>query len=50
MKQKLKTGDEVDAVCAKDMYHWASGVRKKIKRQLNKRFRKEGKKQDDQTK
>jgi len=43
MKQKLKSGDEVDAIYSRKWYHWRSGVIKKIKRALNKRIRKEGK-------
>ena len=43
MKQKLKSGDEVDAIYGRKWYRWRSGVIKKIKRALNKRIRKEGK-------
>jgi hypothetical protein len=43
VKQKLKTGEEVDAVCARQWYHWKPGTLRKIKRVLNKRFRREGK-------
>ena len=41
MKQKLKTGDEVDAICGRQHHTWKSGTLKKIKRSLNKRFRRE---------
>jgi hypothetical protein len=45
---KMKGGDEYDALTkARKYYHFGSGVLRKIKRQYNKRFRKEGK---DETK
>jgi len=47
MKQKLKSGDEVDVIYGRKWYRWRSGVLKKIKRALNKRIRKEGKKIDE---
>lgn len=40
-RDKLKTGDEVDGICAKHLYNWGSGVRKLIKRAVNKRARKQ---------
>ena len=43
MKQKLKSGDEYDAIAARKWYNWKAGQVKKIKRALNKRIRKEGK-------
>jgi len=43
MKQKLKGGDEYDAIGSRQWYHWRPGTLKKIKRRINKRFRKEGK-------
>ena len=43
MKQALKSGDEVDAITARKWYNWKSGQVRKIKRALNKRNRKEGK-------
>jgi hypothetical protein len=43
MKQKLKSGDEVDAILARRWYRWRSGTIRRIKRALNKRIRKEGK-------
>ena len=45
MKQKLKSGDEYDAICARGLYCYLqrAGVAKKIKKRLNKRFRREGK-------
>lgn len=43
MKQKLKSGDEVDAVCSRQWYHWKPNQIRKIKRALNKRVRKDGK-------
>lgn len=44
MRRKIKmvNGDEYDALTkAKNYYNWRSGVRKKIKRGYNKRFRKQ---------
>jgi hypothetical protein len=43
MKQKLKSGDEYDAISARKWTNWKSGQVKKVKRALNKRIRKEGK-------
>jgi hypothetical protein len=43
MKQILKSGDEVDVIVGKRYYNWKAGDRAKIKKALNKRFRKEGK-------
>jgi len=45
MKQKLKSGDEYDAVLKAPLcvFENRTGLRKKIKRRLNKRFRKESK-------
>jgi hypothetical protein len=44
MKQVLKSGDEFDVVTKwRKMLHWQRGEIRKIKRNLNKRFRKEGK-------
>lgn len=42
MRVKLISGDEQDALSkkAKQYYNWKPGVRKKIKREYNKRFRK----------
>lgn len=40
MKQKLKSGDEVDVVCSRNHYNFQRGFIKKVKRALNKRFRK----------
>ena len=40
MKQKLKSGDEYDAICARKYYNWKPGEVKKIKKALNKRARK----------
>jgi hypothetical protein len=39
---KMKGGDEYDALSRKSkrLFKWASGVRKKLKRKYNKRFRK----------
>lgn len=45
MKQKLNSGDEVDAICARQWYSWKKGRLKKIKRALNKRLRREGKRE-----
>jgi len=43
-KITMKGGDEYDALTkARKYYHFGSGVLRKIKRQYNKRFRKEGK-------
>ena len=50
MKQKLKSGDEVDAICDRKTYSWKAGVLKKIKRALNKRMRTEGKVDADRAK
>ena len=46
MKQKLKSGDEFDAISknARKYYLWKPGQIKKIKRALNKRHRQEAKK------
>lgn len=51
MKQKLLSGDEVDAICARPLYNWRSGQVKKIKRAMNKRLRKESKRliKEDET-
>ena len=48
MKQKLISGDEYDAISknARKYHTWQRGQIKKIKRALNKRFRKEGKQID----
>jgi hypothetical protein len=47
MKQKLKSGTEYDAIGKARKYHtWQRGQIKRIKRALNKRFRKEGKQID----
>jgi len=43
MKQKFKSGDEVDAICGRHFHRWKRRAIKKIKRALNKRIRKEGK-------
>jgi len=45
MKQKLKSGDEYDAVLKAPLCVFSNrtGLRKKIKRKLNKRFRREEK-------
>ena len=39
---KLKGGDEYDALSpkSKGLFNWRAGVRKKLKRKYNKRFRK----------
>ena len=39
---KLKGGDEYDALSpkSKGFFNWRAGVRKKLKRKYNKRFRK----------
>ncbi len=39
------SGEEVDAIHARKWYNWNSGTIKWIKRQMNKRFRKQGKKE-----
>ena len=46
MKQKLKTGDEVDCICARHMYKYLghAGVSARIKRGLRRRIRRDGKK------
>jgi len=46
-KQKLKFGDEYDAICSRPLHHWAGKRLKKIKRALNKRFRKEAKRNQE---
>jgi len=45
MKQKIKSGDEYDAISryARSITRWRKGQLKVIKRALNKRIRKEGK-------
>lgn len=44
----LKGGDEQDALTgAKQFYRWRPGVRVRIKRQFNKRFRKTGRRVTD---
>jgi len=44
-KEKLKGGDEYDALTGwKKFLNWNSGVRKRIKRQFNKRIRQKVKK------
>ena len=45
MKQKLKTGDEYDCICARKMYKYLdrAGVASRIKRGLRRRLRREGK-------
>lgn len=48
MKQKIKTADEYDLLSKwrkQGIIRRGHGVWKKVKRQLNRRFRKEGKKQ-----
>jgi len=41
-KQILKSGDEYDAVTSwRHVLNWKAGERKRIKRRLNKRFRRE---------
>ena len=47
MKQKLKSGDEYDAICARKWYNWKPRQIKRIKRALSKRIRKEGKVLDE---
>lgn len=39
---KMKGGDEYDALSSKskDLFKWRPGIRKKLKRKYNKRFRK----------
>mgnify|MGYP000109054094 CR=1 FL=1 len=46
MKQKLKTGDEVDCICARHMYKFLehAGVASRIKRGLRRRMRRDAKK------
>ena len=43
MKQKLKTGDEFDVVCAKGLYKYLArpGVSARIKRRMRRRLRHE---------
>ena len=42
MKQIIKSGDEHDCIVQnKSLFNWRSGIRKRIKRALNKRHRKE---------
>ena len=43
MKQKLKSGDEVDAMRTRRLHSWGRRSLKWVKRKLNKRIRKEGK-------
>jgi hypothetical protein len=43
MKQKLKSGDEVDALYGRDIYKWRPGALRKIKRALNRRARRDWK-------
>jgi hypothetical protein len=49
VKQKLKTGDEVDCICARRMYCYLqhAGVTSRIKRGLRRRARRDGKKEVD---
>jgi len=44
-RDKLKSGDEWDALShrSKGLFNWRAGVRKLIKRAVNKRARREGK-------
>ena len=39
---KMKGGDEYDALSrkSKSLFNWRAGIRKKLKRKYNKRFRK----------
>jgi hypothetical protein len=48
MKQKLKSGDEYDLIYGRGIYKYLerAGVKKWIRRKLNKRFRREGKRID----
>lgn len=47
MKQKLKDGDEYDAISRywRNRVFWQRGELKKIKRRVNKRFRQESKRE-----
>tara|TARA_R110002153_G_scaffold51017_1_gene143534 strand:- start:1382 stop:1528 length:147 start_codon:yes stop_codon:yes gene_type:complete len=40
MKQKLKSGEEVDVIVGKRHYNWQAGQRATVKKALNKRLRK----------
>lgn len=43
-REKLKSGDEYDAVTRwRRFLHWRAGQRKRVKRQLARRARREGK-------
>lgn len=47
MKQRLKSGDEVDVVLARKWYNFPRGFTKRVKRALNKRIRKEGRENNE---
>ena len=42
-RQKLISGDEVDAIYCRNYYNWSSKTLKKINRALNKRLRRKAK-------
>lgn len=45
MKRKTVNGDEVDAIDGKNAYNWRAGDRKRIKRQVNRRERREARRE-----
>lgn len=44
MKQKLKSGEEVDAICAREWHRWKPRQLRRVKKALGRRVRSEGKK------